>query len=121
MEPFFIENKASLVSLCQTAICNKSMTKRRERFKSAKNMILCILVLDFVLYVLRMGFFNHKILSGLQTMPPFSLPATVTTNSALDSVCQEHLPARDTWMGGNIMLIAHTPRFIVVKNALASK
>lgn len=24
-------------------------------------------------------------------------------------------------MGGNIMLIAHTPRFIVVKNALASK
>lgn len=52
---------------------------------------------------------------------PPALPTTVTANSALDSVCQEHLPARDTWMGGNIMLIAHTPRFIVVKNALASK
>lgn len=69
MEPFYRENKAFLVSLCQTLICNKLMTKRRERFKSAKYMILCILLLDFVLYVLRMGFFNHKILSGLHKAP----------------------------------------------------
>lgn len=84
-------------------------------------MILWILVVDFVLYVLRVFFLNHKMLSGLQTKSPFLFLATVTTNSALDSDCQEHLPARDTWMGGNIMLIVHTPRFIVVKNARARK
>lgn len=56
MEPFYIENNASLASLCQILICNKSMTKRRKRFKSAKNIILGILVLDFVLYVLRVFF-----------------------------------------------------------------
>lgn len=120
MEPFYRENKAFLVPLCQTPICNKLMTKRRERFKSAKYMILCILLLDFVLYVLRMGVFNHKILSGLHKAPlppPYFSLYKFSFRLSLSGA----LAARDTWMGGNIMLIAHTPRFIVVKNALASK
>lgn len=82
-------------------------------------MILWILILDFVLHVLRGFFLNYKRLFGLHTnLPP---PAKVTINSALHTVCPEHLPARETAMGGNIMLIAHTPRFIVVKNPPASK
>lgn len=70
-----------------------------------------------------LGFFlNHKRLFGLQTKLPLPLKSpSVCVNSALHTVCPEHLPGRQTVMGGNIMLIAHTPRFIVVKNPPATK
>jgi len=65
-------------------------------------------------------FFTSQKIIWASDKVPFPPPSQVTVNSALHTVCPERLPER-TLMGGNIMLIAHTPRFIVVKNPLASK